>query len=81
MFMVCRYFVLARVPHATVLIYYGSKTMDEESILGYIDLRRVVNVKEVMKKVTLEGKGGTSFVGKFMGIVGGGANKAAGPDR
>lgn len=29
-----RFFVLARVPHATVLIYYGEKTMDEENILG-----------------------------------------------
>lgn len=35
-----RYFVLARVPHATVLIYYGQKCMDEDHILGYIDLRR-----------------------------------------
>ena len=37
-----RYFVLARVPHATVLIYYGEKCMDEDHILGYIDLRRCV---------------------------------------
>jgi hypothetical protein len=29
-----RFFVLARVPHATVLIYYGERTMDEENILG-----------------------------------------------
>ena len=39
-----RYFVLARVPHATVLIYYGQKCMDEDHILGYIDLRRYVRV-------------------------------------
>lgn len=29
-----RFFVLARVPHSTVLIYYGERTMDEENILG-----------------------------------------------
>ena len=44
-----RYFVLARVPHATVLIYYAQKCMDEDSILGYIDLRKVTTIRTVMK--------------------------------
>jgi hypothetical protein len=44
-----RYFVLARVPHATVLIYYAQKCMDEEHILGYIDLRKVTAVRTVVK--------------------------------
>lgn len=44
-----RYFVLARVPHATVLIYYAQKCMDEEHILGYIDLRKVTAVRTEIK--------------------------------
>ena len=49
-----RWFVLARVPHATVLIYYNRKCMDEDHILGYIDMRRVTAVREASKSVTLD---------------------------
>jgi hypothetical protein len=49
-----RWFVLSRVPHATVLIYYDRKCMDEDHILGYIDMRRVVAVKEVSKAVHVD---------------------------
>lgn len=30
-----RWFVLARVPHGTVLIYYDRKSMDEANIVGF----------------------------------------------
>lgn len=49
-----RWFVLARVPHATVLIYYDRKCMDEDHILGYIDMRRVIAIKEGTKSVLLD---------------------------
>lgn len=39
-----RFFVLARVPHATVLIYYGERTMDEENILGAFCCARLKRV-------------------------------------
>ena len=54
-----RWFVLARVPHATVLIYYKYKCMDEDHILGYIDMRRVTQIKEGDKLVTLDQSQGT----------------------
>jgi hypothetical protein len=49
-----RWFVLARVPHATVLIYYDRKCMDEDHILGYVDMRRVTAVKEAVRPVVLD---------------------------
>jgi hypothetical protein len=49
-----RWFVLARVPHATVLIYYDRKCMDEDHILGYIDMRRVVAIREGVKLVSVD---------------------------
>jgi hypothetical protein len=49
-----RWFVLARVPHATVLIYYKYKCMDEDNILGYIDMRRVTSIREVDRVVTID---------------------------
>lgn len=67
-----RFFVLARVPHATVLIYYGEKTMDEENILGYIDLRRVTAVREGQKTVNLDGSksAASALVGRMKGMFG-----------
>jgi hypothetical protein len=49
-----RYFVLARVPHATVLIYYGRKCMDDDHIVNYIDLRKVTSVRETTRLVSID---------------------------
>jgi hypothetical protein len=67
-----RYFVLARVPHATVLIYYGQKCMDEDHILGYIDLRRVTSVRETTKMVVMDNNKSpaSAMINRFKGLVG-----------
>jgi hypothetical protein len=65
-----RYFVLARVPHATVLIYYGTKTMDEDNILGYIDLRSVTAVRESTRPVVVDGAKGSGGGGGLLGKLG-----------
>ena len=49
-----RWFVLARVPHATVLIYYDRKCMDEDHILGYVDMRRVNMIREANRPVAVD---------------------------
>lgn len=50
-----RWFVLARVPHAVVLIYYDRKCMDEDNILGYIDMRRVISIRDAKRPVDFDG--------------------------
>ena len=47
-----RWFVLARVPHGTVLIYYDRKCMDEAHIVGFIDMRQVIAVQEGNRTIT-----------------------------
>lgn len=49
-----RYFMLARVPHATLLIYYAQAHIDDAGILGYIDLRTVSIVREVERTVSVD---------------------------
>jgi hypothetical protein len=67
-----RWFVLARVPHATVLIYYDRKCMDEDHILGYIDMRRVIAIRESSKGVAFDGSRNAvaGFMHKLRGLVG-----------
>jgi hypothetical protein len=67
-----RWFVLARVPHATVLIYYDRKCMDEDHILGYIDMRRVSAVKEGNKTVAVDSSRNpmASLLHKMRGLMG-----------
>ena len=67
-----RWFVLARVPHATVLIYYDRKCMDEDHILGYIDMRRVSAVKEGNKTVSVDSSRNpmASLLHKMRGLMG-----------
>lgn len=67
-----RWFVLARVPQATVLIYYDRKCMDEEHILGYIDMRRVVAIREGTRSVAFDASRSTisSLVQKLRGFMG-----------
>jgi hypothetical protein len=68
-----RWFVLARVPHATVLIYYDRKCMDEDHILGYVDMRRVTAVREAVKPVVLDSSRSAAggFFSKIKSLVGG----------
>ena len=74
-----RWFVLARVPHATVLIYYDRKCMDEDHILGYIDMRRVSAVKEGGKTVSVDSSRNpmASLLHKMRGMMGGSAQDSA----
>jgi len=67
-----RWFVLARVPHATVLIYYDRKCMDEDHILGYIDMRRVIAIRDGSKTVTFDGSRSAvnGIVHKLKGFMG-----------
>lgn len=75
-----RFFVLARVPHATVLIYYSTVNlkdemhMDEANIMGFIDLRKVQAVREVSKVVSVDGGGG--IMSSMKKMFGGGAAPA-----
>ncbi len=64
--------MLARVPHATVLIYYDRKCMDEDHILGYIDMRRVVSVREGTRNVAFDGTRSaiSGLVHKLRGFMG-----------
>jgi hypothetical protein len=67
-----RWFVLARVPHATVLIYYDRKCMDEDHILGFIDMRKVIAIRDGSKVVTFDGSRSavSGLVHKMRGFMG-----------
>jgi hypothetical protein len=46
-----RFFVLYKVPQGSVLVYYDKQSVSGDDILGFVDLRKAVEVKEVTKTV------------------------------
>jgi hypothetical protein len=72
-----RWFVLARVPHGTVLIYYDRKCMDEAHIVGFIDMRRVIAVREGSRTITFDASRSKSAaaMNKMFSLMGMGSSR------
>jgi hypothetical protein len=49
-----RFFVLYKVPQGSVLVYYEKQSVSGDDILGYVDLRRAVDVRSVRRTVLKE---------------------------